>query len=203
VLLLAVLSTNSRSSDHKICMMIRVFDKLPNGLDKKLLKFHLENFYEDDSYLHEYIHDIEEKYFSTPSAWVVAYEDGAVVGTVFLHKRTLQFKGKKVLLGGIGGVCTHKRMRKRGTATKMLTKGMKVLSDWKCDIAFLCTDLRRYSKYYAKFGFAALNKPYNFYGRSGKFYEEMDGMIAPVTSPEKCKNILGSKNKLYLGHGAW
>jgi hypothetical protein len=42
-----------------------------------------------------------------------------------------------------------------------------------------------------------------YYGRSGKLYEESNGMIAPLNSPGIFKEIIASKQKLHLGPGNW
>ena len=85
----------------------------------------------------------------------------------------------------------------------MLRKSVESLKEWGCDIAYLCTNIEKTGPLYSCVGFVALNKPYTYYGQSGKLYEESYGMIAPINSNDLFEEILNSKQKLHLGTGNW
>ena len=93
--------------------------------------------------------------------------------------------------------------RRKGIATLVLKKGMKILKQEKCDIAHLCTDIIKLKSLYSKFGFVPLGKKYTYIGKSGKKYIEKDGMIAPVNSVTKFKEILNSSEIFNIGLGNW
>ena len=120
-----------------------------------------------------------------------------------MHKRIITFHEKDIVLGGIGGVCTCRDKRHRGIATKMLVRGMQILKEWDCDIAYLCAEIEKTGPLYGRAGFVPLNKSYTFYGRSGKLHEQKNGMIAPVSSPEIFEEVQHSEEKLHLGKGNW
>lgn len=185
-------------------MEIKIFYDLLPRLANKVKQFELENFYtEEGEKTPERLAENEEKYFSPPKAWLLVLEEGKIIGRVLLHKRRVKFNSKDIILGGIGGVCTHKGKRRQGIATMMLKEAMRVLQNWGCNVAFLCTNVEKTGFLYSLVGFAALGRPYTFYGRSGKLYEDSHGMIAPVNSKDLFGEILNSKQKLHLGVGNW
>jgi len=83
----------------------------------------------------------------------------------------------------------------------MLKEAVKILKKWGCDIAYLCTAIEITRSLYGQVGFVPLNKPYTYYGRSGKLYKENNGMIASLNSLNIFEEILNSKQKLHLGMG--
>jgi predicted N-acetyltransferase YhbS len=149
--------------------------------------------------------DIEDRFFSTPFAFLLAIENHSVIGTLLLFKRKIDYKGERIILGGIGNLCTKKEKRRMGVATALLKKAMEELNTQKCDVAYLCTDIHNPSmvKLYARVGFGPLNKPYTYLGRSGKRYTETDGIIAPLQSNEKFGLIMNGKDILDLDTGNW
>ncbi len=80
---------------------------------------------------------------------------------------------------------------------------MKTLMGWGCDVAYLCANIKESGALYSKAGFVSLNRPYTYIGQSGKLYEDINGMIAPVNSPDIFEEILRSEEKLHLGPGNW
>ncbi len=184
-------------------MNAKLLLKLPTKLANEVRHFELENFYTEGEKTARRLAEQEDKYFSPPKAWLLVFEGDQIIGRILLHKREIAFDGRKVVLGGIGGVCTHRDKRRQGIATVMLKKAMEILKGWGCDIAYLCTNPKKTSSLYSKVGFVPLNKPYTYYGRSGKLYEDSDGMIAPVNSTELFEEIIHSQQKLHLGTGNW
>jgi len=85
----------------------------------------------------------------------------------------------------------------------MLKEAVKTLKEWECDVAYLCANIKESGDLYSKAGFVPLNRPYTYYGQSGKSYEGINGMIAPIKSPGIFEEILRSEEKLHLGPGNW
>jgi predicted acetyltransferase len=147
----------------------------------------------------------KDKYYATPCAHILAIENHKLIGKITLFKRSLDYGDKRIILGGVGGVCVAKEKRERGVATSMLERSIIELKKQNCDVAFLTTDVDKpyMVGLYAKVGFAVLRKNYTFLGKSGKRYTENDGMIAPVKSKQKFDYIMKSKKILDLGNSSF
>lgn len=126
-----------------------------------------------------------------------------MIGSIGLYARSIIFLDKEILLGGIGGVCTHRNFRKRGIAKKMLEKSAKLLKDKNCDIALLATDINKLGKLYESIGFVPLNRKFVVTGKSGKKYYDEGGMIAPVASMEKFNLVLNSQEVFNIQGQDW
>lgn len=194
------LNSKSRGSDW---FRIELFTSLYPNLRLQADRLWYNNFRAGKS--QQELEDTEDKFFSTPFAFLLALEDHSVIGTLLLFKRKIDYKGETILLGGIGNVCTKKERRRMGVATALLKRAMKELNAQKCDVAYLCTDINDPAmvKLYTGVGFVHLNKPYTYVGRSGKRYAETDGMVAPLQSKEKFDLILNGKEPLDLDTGNW
>jgi len=184
-------------------MEIRFFSKLSTDLSQKLHEFELDNFYSDEQRKPEYLAEEADRFFSLPRAWLVVFEKEQIIGRVSLHRRKVKFEKQDVILGGLGKVCTRRDKRRQGIAIAMLEEALRILKEWGCDLVYLCANVKESGLLYARAGFIPLNKPYTYYGRSGKFYEESNGMIAALNSPRVFEAVLKSKEKLHLGRGNW
>lgn len=184
-------------------MELKLFPKLTDDLANNVDQFIAENFYAEGERIPKLLAEEEEKFTSQPKAWLLVFENDQLIGTSALHQRKIQFDNKEIVLGGIGRVCTRKDRRRQGIANQMLKLAMKTFGQWGCDLAFLCANVKESGDLYAQVGFIPLNKPYTFYGRSGKLYEESNGMIAPINSHEIFEEVLHSAQKLHLGSGNW
>ena len=85
----------------------------------------------------------------------------------------------------------------------MLKEAVKILKKWECDIAYLCANIEETGYLYGQVGFVPLNKPYTYYGRSGKLHQGNNGMIAPLNSSSVFEEVLSLTHKLHLGQGNW
>lgn len=146
-----------------------------------------------------------DQYCDNPFAYILALEKKTLKGVVLLYKKNIKHGGKSIILGGIGGVCTKKKERKRGIATSLLKRAMQCLKSEGCDVAYLCTDVKNPEnvRLYGKLGFVKLDKPYTYLGKSGKRYTERNGMVAPVRSRAKFNLIRKGKETLDLGISNW
>jgi predicted acetyltransferase len=183
-------------------MEIKIFSKLSTHLNKRVNQFVLENFYTEEERTPENLAAVEERFCSQPRAWLLVFEGDQIIGGIKLYRRKVMFNNREVILGGVGSVCTCIDKRNQGIATSMLKEAVKILNKWKCDIAYLCANIEMGS-FYGQEGFVPLNKPYTYYGSSGKLYEGYKGMIAPLNSSIIFEDVLNSKNKLHLGQGDW
>jgi len=184
-------------------MEIKVLSKLTENLAEKLGRFGWDNFYAPNQRTPEHLAQEDEKFFSQPKAWILAFEADEIIGRVLLHKREITFGRKKINLGGIGGVCTRKDKRNQGLASNMLREAIGILMEWGCDIAYLCADIEKSGSLYSRAGFVPLQKPYSFYGRSGKLHEQRNGMIAPLNSREIFEEVLHAREIFHIGPGNW
>lgn len=184
-------------------MEFKLFPKLTDDLAVSVDQFIAQNFYAEEEKTQEHLAEEEEKFYSQPKAWLLAFKKDQIIGTTALHQRKIQFDDKDIVLGGIGRVCTRKDRRRQGIANQMLKEAVKTLRKWDCDMAFLCANEKESGDLYAQVGFVPLNKSYTYSGRSGKLYEESNGMIAPLNSFEVFEEVLHSARKLHLGPGNW
>lgn len=184
-------------------MELKLFPKLTDDLAASVDQFIAQNFYKEGERTPELLGEEEEKFYSQPKAWLLVFENDQIIGTTALHQRKIQFDNKDVVLGGIGRVCTRKGRRRQGIAVKMLEEAVKTLRKWACDMVFLCANVKESGNLYTQGGFVPLNKPYTYTGRSGKLYEESNGMIASINSYEIFEEVLHSARKLHLGLGNW
>lgn len=184
-------------------MRIKIFNELSADLVGSVDRFIAQNFYAQGMRTPEVLAEEEEKFFSRPRAWLIAFDKDQIIGTTALHQRRIRFDSQDIILGGVGRVCTRKDKRRQGTAASMLEEAVETLKKWGCDIAFLCANLKESGALYSKARFVPLSRPYTYTGRSGKPYEETNGMIAPINSPGLFEEILSSRHILHLGHGNW
>jgi len=184
-------------------MEIKILSKLPARLVKETERFTFENFYTAREKTSEGQAELKEKFFSQPKAYLLAFEQDEIIGTILLHKRRVKHKRQVMILGGLGRVCTRKDRRSQGIATMSLEDAVKILKTCKCDVAYLCANIEKTGPLYEEVGFVPLNKPYTYYSRSGRLYEGTSGMIAPINSSKIFKEIIGSKEKFHIGNGNW
>lgn len=81
-----------------------------------------------------------------------------------MYKRQVPYEDSQILLGGIGGVCTDPKYRRKGIASSMLPHAVKALNEESCDIAYLCTDINSpwKVKMYEDVGFQYIPSKYSF-----------------------------------------
>ncbi len=161
-------------------------ERLFQKIDQLLLETESGNRIGDNSSLPK---DRQDRLYNKHDrvGYVIAFDERIVVGIIIVFKREIQLHGEKLILGGIGGVCTKKEYRRRGIGTEMIKVAKKSLEDSACEVAFLRTDTQdpRMIKLYGTIGFVILGKPDTYRGKSGKQYTDKDGMIAPILSREK------------------
>ena len=183
-------------------MEIKFFPKLSTALAERVKQFVLENFFTEEERTPENLAAVEERFCSQPKAWLLVFERDQIIGGIKLYKRKVIFNNREVILGGVGSVCTRIDKRNQGIASSMLREAVRILKKWECDIAYICANIEMGS-FYGQEGFVPLNKPYTYYGWSGKLYEGYKGMIAPLNSSIIFEEVLSTKHKLHLGQGDW
>jgi predicted acetyltransferase len=186
----------------------KVFDEVPPELveqvDKLLEEDGSNNRIQNTQSLKEYS---KERYCSEGDRfkYIIVLDQNKVIGIILVLKREINFKGQKILVGGISGVGTKEEYRGQGIATKMLSMVGDILKEAGCDMAFLNTDIDDpvLVKIYQRIGFVLLGRSHTYTGRSGKRYFDNDGMIAPINSQEKFEEVLKDSKPFDLGHGVW
>ncbi len=185
-----------------------VFKQIPDHLQSEVESGKKQAFHEDEALnTTEKRQKHDDRFCSQLDRfmYLVAFSSTHVVGSMTLLKRKTVFEGKPLLVGGIGGIWTHEDYRNQGIATRLLQKGMDILKENNCDIAYLCTDVENPARIhlYGKVGFVPLHKPHVYLGKSGKKYTDTDGMIAPLKSEIIFQKILNGNKVLHLGTGNW
>lgn len=143
--------------------------------------------------------ETKNNFFAPVDFAVVAYANDKIAGLLYVHNKNITFKGKRVKLGGIGGVVVDKNLRRLGIATRILKVAMAELKRRKFDVSMLCTDIKKLGKLYQNVGFVPLNREYYFYDRTGKLQKDFDGMIASVGSRSIFNLIVLSKDDINVG----
>lgn len=187
---------------------IHIFDSIPDHLvqdvDQLLEANESNNRIRDERHLSDYS---KERFDNKKDRmkYIVTLDHQKVVGIIILLKREITFHGKRIVLGGIGGVGTKNEYRRQGIATAMLHRAKEQLEKAQCEIAFLCTDIHDpvMLKLYGSIGFVSLNRTHTYVGRSGKNYIADDAMIAPMHSQATCKEVLEDNRPFDIGMSTW
>lgn len=185
--------------------MIKFYKTLSKSLENKFNQLLDEAFnYKKNFTTKEKIEE-NDKFCSKKNhlGYLLAIEQETIIGGLIILKRNLLFKEKNLALGGFGGVCVQKDKQRKGVATLLLKRGIKILKDNHCNMAYLCTDINKLKHLYGHVGFIALKRPHTYLGKSGKRYTENDAMIAPVNSLKKFKAVLLNKEPFDIGTGNW
>ena len=188
---------------------ITVFDIIPDNLVSQVDQLLEENGSNNRIKNEESLSAYSKERFDNRKdrfKYIVAITNQLVVGIIILWKRTTQYHGKPIVVGGLGGVGVKKEYRGRGIATNMLALTRETLDLSECDVAFLGTDVHdpQMLKIYGRIGFVPLNKAFTYTGKSGEHYEDAEaGMIAPIHSQKLYTEILKDKEPLNIGIGTW
>jgi len=185
-------------------------------------QFLKENFLSEEEIWENHQSTVNLKYFSKPEAILFLYEDKELVGVEYLFKRYVQLGGlqiylakqkernpilsiggEPILAGGFGNVCVKRNQRRKGIGKKLIGKGIEILKEWDCDIAYLDANIEKNGPFYNQFGFIPFKGKCIFYNSRGKRMKAQGPMIAPISSNAIFKKVLKSKKSLYLGNGNW
>lgn len=148
----------------------------------------------------------EECFYAESFARILAYSNGELVGHLVLHKRNIEFDGKRVILGGTAGVCVAEHMRERGIATKMMKKGLEVLKEQECDVACLNADpLKRKTAFelYKKLGFKLMDRKISFEDIHGNMRYDIGTVFIPICSKEIFNHVMSNDKTFHYGRGYW
>jgi predicted N-acetyltransferase YhbS len=159
----------------------------------------------DGDWTAEKAQEIADRYSSDADTvgYVVAHIADDLVGTIRIFMRTVPYAGRTVRLGGLGGVATHPDWRGRGIAEATVSVAMEALRQRGSEVAYLCALPELGRRLYAKAGFAPLERPYTYRGRSGKGYTDHDGWLAPLTDPDLCAAMLAGPEPFDLAGSNW
>lgn len=188
---------------NKLKFEIKAYRSVPSAFQKEIKKLSKMCFDKKRTPEEQLEHDDQICSDKDCFAMVLALENKEVIGKIRVLKRSIDFKNKKIILGGIGGVCTREDKRGQGVAAAMLKVAMKELKKACCEVAYLNANPEKGPKFYGPFGFVFLKKQYTLLGRSGKRYFEDCGMVAPVNSKAVFAEIIADENPFDIGVGNW
>jgi predicted GNAT family N-acyltransferase len=148
--------------------------------------------------------EVDECFYAESFARILAYHGKEIIGHLRLFRRNTDFDAKSFVLGGVGGVCVAKHKRRKGVATKMIKRGLKILKQEKCDVACLNADLSKSAyKVYEKIGFQLMSRAISFEDVNGKLRYDNGTMFIPVCSKEIYEYIMNSGKTFHYGKGYW
>lgn len=148
--------------------------------------------------------EIEEDFNVPKFAIVTAQNDGVLVGYTGLYKREIDHRGRKVCLGGFGGLMVRETMRGQGIGTALCKKALEVLAHEGVGVAFHSIESDgAMEEFYKELGFKLLSRPFSWKNKKGEIKSDMGGMLAPVNSPDLYEMLIQDSEPLYVGEGYW
>jgi predicted acetyltransferase len=146
----------------------------------------------------------DEDFIAESFARVFTYENNKIVGILRLFKREVEFSGRRIVLGGMAGTCVTEKERRKGIATKMLKKGIRILKKENCEIACLNVDLKKEAyKVYERLGFRLMEREVSYENSRGEIKRDKGTMFMPITSQEAFDFVMNSKKTFHYGRGYW
>jgi ribosomal protein S18 acetylase RimI-like enzyme len=149
--------------------------------------------------------EVAEFFIATGFGWVFAYEGDSIVGQIELFSRKVEFEGRKILLGGLGGTCVIVCARNRGLGSRLVRKGIEILTQNNCDIACLNANIKGYPSggLYRRLGFRLMNRRISFTDVHGKMRYDTGEMFVPICSEEVYESVMNSHTIFHMGRGYW
>jgi len=80
---------------------------------------------------------VEKEPFFRPDRMRVVERDGKLVACLHIHKREQYFRGRRLLMGGIGGVAAHPEHRRRGLVKMLLENATAYMAEQGYDLSIL------------------------------------------------------------------
>lgn len=172
--------------------------KLIKSQKKAIFKLRKECFSDLDP------EELKKHFIAKRFGRIFVHQNKKIIAGTGLFKRYVNFDGKRILLGGLGGVCVLKKYRRRGIATKLVRYGLNILQKKGCDVATLSVDLeKQIYGLYKKNGFKFINRKVSFNDINHKKHYIDGVMFLPLHSQEKYDHIMNSKKNLHMGKGYW
>jgi predicted N-acetyltransferase YhbS len=149
--------------------------------------------------------EIRECFFAKGIGRVLALEQNSIVGQVELFVRPVEFAGRRITLGGLGGTCVTSTRRNRGLGHALVRKGLNILRQHKCDIACLNANVRQYPRggLYHTLGFRLMKRDISFQDIHGRTRYDSGELFIPVCSEELYDTVMNSNRRFHLGPGYW
>ncbi len=150
--------------------------------------------------------EVEECFYAEKWGRVLAFSQQELIGHLILHKRTITFEGKTMIIGGAVGACVQQNMRRKGVAENMMTIGLKALAKEGCDVACLTVDPVNGQdpiKLYSKLGFVMIPREISYEDSHGRIRYDSESMFIPLGSVEKFNFIMESPVTFHYGKGYW
>jgi len=180
-------------------VQLKTYSILTNDLKLIKDKFAQENFDIEEVNDPEWEDELKEWYWKEPDSYIFAYINNEIVGIASFFKRKVKFQENLIKMAGFGGLTVAIKHRGKGIAKKLIEERIELAKDWGADIAFLNTDINKLGNLFSKFGFVPLRRNYVFIGKSGQKHEDDSGMIAPILSNEKFREVLNHTEPFFIG----
>lgn len=149
--------------------------------------------------------EIGECFIAESFGRMLASRDATIIGQTELFEREVLFENRRILLGGIGGVCVAASERHQGVGGDMVKRGLAVLRRRGCHIACLSADLREHPDggLYHRLGFRLMGRRVSFEDVHGRQRYDSDEMFSPVCSKETYDLVMSSGKTFHIGRGYW
>jgi predicted N-acetyltransferase YhbS len=149
--------------------------------------------------------EIRECFFAKGFGRIFVYEDDLIVGQAELFSRPIHFHGMKILLGGVAGVCVTTSKQHRGIGKAIVSRGLDILRDRKCDIACLNANVGKYPRggLYYSLGFRLMKRKISFEDVHGRMRYDTGELFVPVCSQAIYNSVMSSEGIFHIGRGYW
>ncbi len=149
--------------------------------------------------------EIRECFFAQGFGRILVYADNLIVGEVELFLRPVYFQGMEILLGGVAGTCVTRSERHKGIGKAMVSRGLDILRERKCDIACLNANVRKYPRggLYYSLGFRVMKRRVSFEDVYGRMRYDTGEMFVPVCSLAIYNTVMTSEKIFHIGRGYW
>ena len=149
--------------------------------------------------------EIEECFIAEGFGRILASRDTTIIGQTELFEREVLFERRRILLGGIGGVCVTASERHQGVGGDMAKRGLAILKRRGCHIACLSANLKEHPDggLYHRLGFRLMGRRISFEDVHGRHRYDSDEMFIPVCSKEIYAMVMNSGKTFHMGRGNW
>ncbi len=150
--------------------------------------------------------EIDECFFAKIISRICAFSGHHLIGQLQLHRRTIQFDGKSIVIGGAVGACVLKNKRRTGIAHQLMKIGLEELRKMGCDVASLTVDLdagKHALGLYTKLGFQVMDRKISFEDVRGKIRFDTGSMFIPLCSSHLFQHIMTNTKTFHFGKGYW
>jgi GNAT superfamily N-acetyltransferase len=150
--------------------------------------------------------EAEEDFCCEPVVRVLAYRQGELVAGAEVYRRTVEYEGQAIVVGGFGPF-VRQDLRDQGIGTRVCRAAMDCLQEQGCDVAFLAIGSEAEGewqyharlRFYRHLGFELLAKPIRYANVRREILESEGGLVAPLCSQALFELVLHGESPFSLG----